>query len=80
MGEHSILLCLFYTVCAFDCCYDVFIVYMVYDILAVHNVQVNTERAIRHVIQERLPIVVVINKVILLTSEHLSVFCFIHCF
>lgn len=27
--------------------------------------QVNTERAIRHAIQERLPIVVVINKVIL---------------
>lgn len=27
--------------------------------------QVNTERAIRHAIQERLPIVVVINKVVL---------------
>lgn len=28
--------------------------------------QVNTERAIRHAIQERLPIVVVINKVFFL--------------
>lgn len=28
-----------------------------------YNRQVNTERAIRHAIQERLPIVVVINKV-----------------
>lgn len=33
-----------------------------------YNLQVNTERAIRHAIQERLPIVVVINKVILLYS------------
>lgn len=32
------------------------------------NLQVNTERAIRHAIQERLPIVVVINKVSLLDS------------
>lgn len=33
-----------------------------------YNLQVNTERAIRHAIQERLPIVVVINKVSLLDS------------
>lgn len=32
-------------------------------ILIIFDAQVNTERAIRHAIQERLPIVVVINKV-----------------
>jgi translation elongation factor EF-G len=35
-------------------------------------IQVNTERAIRHAIQDRLPIVVVINKVNLSLSKRLS--------
>lgn len=34
-------------------------------ILSILIEQVNTERAIRHAIQERLPIVVVLNKVLL---------------
>ena len=44
---------------------------LTFPFIIIYDIQVNTERAIRHAIQDRLPIVVVINKVTLTLSAYL---------
>ena len=44
---------------------------LTFPLIILYDIQVNTERAIRHAIQDRLPIVVVINKVTLTLSAYL---------
>ena len=51
---------------------------LIFPFIILYDIQVNTERAIRHAIQDRLPIVVVINKVTLtLSAYHWSINYFI---
>ena len=44
---------------------------LTFPFIILYDIQVNTERAIRHAVQDRLPIVVVINKVTLTLSAYL---------
>ena len=44
---------------------------LTFPFIILYDIQVNTERAIRHAIQDHLPIVVVINKVTLTLSAYL---------